>query len=87
MTSSHQNLKIPFTLSRIDCTTMGDNGTAYFSHYQANSMMPTTLQVDSGTVKLDQFDPNNKNALKGSFDLTFGGSKVQGTINALDCDL
>src|SRR4051812_13122163 len=27
---SHQNLMIPFSLSKIDCITSGDNGTAYF---------------------------------------------------------
>lgn len=85
----HENLRNPFTVSKIDCDLgPGDEGTAFFYHYPRNSMVPdVTVQVDSGTVKLDQFDKNNAMAAKGSFDLKFGGSQVKGNINALDCDV
>jgi hypothetical protein len=85
----HENLRNPFTVSRFDCKVgPGDEGTAFFYHFPANSMAPdTTLQVDSGTVKLDQFDKTNAMPAKGSFDLKFGGSSVKGNIDALDCDV
>lgn len=85
----HENLMSPFSVSKVDCVNgPGDNGTAYFLHYPPNSMTPdSTVQVDSGSVKLDQFDKMNSKAAKGTFDLTFGGSHVTGTLNALDCDV
>jgi hypothetical protein len=89
----HENLMNPFSLSKIDCVSgPGDNGTAYFMHYPANSQTPDTmLQVDTGTVKLDTFDKTSSNAkdkaTKGTFDLTFGGSHVTGSINAAECDV
>jgi hypothetical protein len=85
----HENLSNPFTLSKVNCVTgPGDLGTAYFYHYPANATNPdTTIQVDTGSVKLDQFDFMNVMPVKGSFDLTFGTSQVTGTIDALDCDV
>ena len=85
----HENLMSPFSVSKVDCTNgPGDNGTAYFLHYPPNQTTPdSTLQVDSGSVKLDQFDKSNSLPAKGTFDLTFGGSHVTGSLNALDCDV
>jgi len=85
----HENLRDPFTLSKFDCNVgPGDLGTAFFYHYQPNSMTPdVTVQVDTGTLKLDQIDKaTNTIAATGNFDLKFGGSELKGTINALDCD-
>jgi hypothetical protein len=78
-----------FTASKVNCTLgPGDEVTAYFYHFPANSMNPdNTIQVDSGSVSLTQFDKTNAMPVKGSFDLVFGGSHVTGTINALDCDV
>jgi hypothetical protein len=86
---AHENLRDPFSLSKFDCVNgPGDNGTAYFYHFAPNAMAPDkTVQVDSGTVLLTQFDKTNAKAVKGTFDLTFAGDKVTGTIDALNCDM
>ena len=90
MDHSHQDLRTPFSVSKIDCVTAGDNGTAYFNHYKAGSSSTTTpdttIQVDSGSVKLDQWDASGKLDTKGSFTLTFGGSTVTGKLGAVSCD-
>jgi hypothetical protein len=83
----HPNNRIPYTLSKIDCQTMGDNGTAYLLHYPPNAMAPDrTLQVDSGTVVLTQYDVTNVKPVKGTFDLSFAGTELKGNLNALNCD-
>ncbi len=86
--TSHQDLRTPFSVSKVDCVIgPGDNGTAYFYHYPAGAMMPdVTTQVDSGSVKIDAWDKTNATAVKGNFSLVFGGSKVSGTLNTFNCD-
>lgn len=88
----HSNdLRNPYTVSKVDCNLgPGDNGTAWFYHFPPGD--PTTVmpdqqvQVDSGTVKIDQYDASNTKAIKGHFDLTFGGQQLSGTLDALNCD-
>jgi hypothetical protein len=84
----HPNNMIPYTVSKVDCAVgPGDNGTAYFKHFAPNATDPdSNIQVDSGTVKIDQYDPTNKLPVKGHFDLVFGGAKVSGTLETYDCD-
>src|SRR5205814_976263 len=86
--TSHQDLRTPFSVSKVDCVNgPGDNGTAHFYHFPAGAMTPDVVsQVDSGSVKIDAYDKTNQTAVKGHFDLTFGPSKVSGTLNTFDCD-
>lgn len=77
----------PYTMAKIDCETMGANGTAYLLHYPPQAKTPdNTIQVDSGTVVIKQYDPNNVKPVLGTFDLSFAGKEIKGNLNALDCD-
>jgi hypothetical protein len=87
-TGAHPNNMNPYSLSKVDCDIgPGDNGTATFYHFPANGMTPdATISVDSGTLQINQYDTGDVQPLKGTFDLTFGASKVAGTFDALACN-
>lgn len=57
---------------------------AFFSHNpDGAAAYDVNLEADSGTVTINYFEsPSN---MTGSFDLTFAGERVTGSINALAC--
>jgi hypothetical protein len=86
--TNHLNLMVPFKVGPADCT-IGpvEEVQATYRHYPAGSMTPdVTITNGTGTVMLDQYDKFNQKPALGRFNITIGGSTLDGTFDSGSCD-
>jgi hypothetical protein len=78
---------VPYPIQMGDCTNGIGADQAQFLHYPAMSTTPDmTIQADSGSVSISQFDITKVKPLMGQFDLKFGNKEVKDTFKVFSCN-
>ncbi|HZS35196.1 MAG TPA: hypothetical protein VFF06_00140 [Polyangia bacterium] len=77
-----------FTINpNTDCNVGGGPVYATFLHYAINGTTPDTTTVASGGhLTITKFD-TTRTPLQGKFTITFAGTTLNGSFNALNCDM
>jgi hypothetical protein len=72
----------------VSCDIGGGPVYVAFTHLAVNGSTPdTTTVATGGHITVTQYDGSNKTPIQGKFTLQFGGSTINGSFNAPNCDM
>lgn len=78
---------MPYPITPGNCMSGLGSDQAQFLHYPPMSTTPDmTIEADSGSVSISQFDVTKVKPLMGAFDLHFGAKEVKDTFKVFSCN-